>query len=186
MAESATIGEIRAVGARLPRNDAAEKAAGAARYLDDIELPGMLHTAFALSPLAHAPDRLGGHGIRARPSGRSCGADRRGPAPARRRGDQGHAVPRPREGPIHGRAGRGGRGGDAGDRRGGGASRRHRVRGASRGAHRGGRARPRRAAGPRRHRHLRGVPPGRARRQRAVPSGDRRRATSMRRGPNAT
>lgn len=54
MAESATIGEVRAVGARLPRNDAAEKAAGAAQYLDDIALPGMLHTAFALSPLAHA------------------------------------------------------------------------------------------------------------------------------------
>ena len=54
MAGSATTEEIRAVGARLPRNDAAEKAVGAAQYLDDIVLPGMLHTAFVLSPLAHA------------------------------------------------------------------------------------------------------------------------------------
>ena len=54
MAESLTTGELRAVGARLPREDAAEKAVGAAQYLDDIQLPGMLHTAFVLSPLAHA------------------------------------------------------------------------------------------------------------------------------------
>ena len=54
MAEPATFGEIRAVGARLPRNDAAEKAVGAAQYLDDIALPGMLHVAFLQSPLAHA------------------------------------------------------------------------------------------------------------------------------------
>ncbi len=54
MVESLTTGDLRAVGARLPREDAAEKAIGAAQYLDDIQLPGMLHTAFALSPLAHA------------------------------------------------------------------------------------------------------------------------------------
>lgn len=54
MTEPVTSEEIRAVGARLPRNDAEEKALGAAQYLDDIALPGMLHTAFALSPLAHA------------------------------------------------------------------------------------------------------------------------------------
>ncbi len=54
MTGSAATGDVRALGARLPRGDAAEKAAGAAQYLDDIQLPGMLHTAFALSPLAHA------------------------------------------------------------------------------------------------------------------------------------
>ena len=54
MTTTETIGEIRAVGARLPRDDAAEKIAGAARYLDDIALPGMLHAAFLQSPLAHA------------------------------------------------------------------------------------------------------------------------------------
>ena len=54
MAEPVAAEEVRAVGASLPRNDAEEKALGAARYLDDIALPGMLHAAFALSPLAHA------------------------------------------------------------------------------------------------------------------------------------
>ncbi len=54
MTTTAKNGEIRAVGARLPRDDAAEKIAGAARYLDDIALPGMLHAAFLQSPLAHA------------------------------------------------------------------------------------------------------------------------------------
>ena len=45
---------IRAVGARLPRNDAREKIQGTARYLDDIARPGTLHAAFLYSPLAHA------------------------------------------------------------------------------------------------------------------------------------
>ena len=45
---------IRAVGARLPRNDAREKIEGAAHYLDDIARPGTLHAAFLQSPLAHA------------------------------------------------------------------------------------------------------------------------------------
>ena len=54
MVESVTTGEVRAVGARLPREDSVEKAVGAAQYLDDIQFPDMLHTAFTLSPLAHA------------------------------------------------------------------------------------------------------------------------------------
>ena len=54
MSGTVTTEKVRAVGAPLPRDDAAEKAVGAAQYLDDIQLPGMLHTAFALSPLAHA------------------------------------------------------------------------------------------------------------------------------------
>ncbi len=40
------------------------------------------------------------------PSRGACGADRRGSARARRRGDQGHAVSRRREAALHGRAGR--------------------------------------------------------------------------------
>ena len=54
MADPIVADPIRAVGARLPRNDAQEKIAGAAQYLDDIASPGALHAAFLQSPLAHA------------------------------------------------------------------------------------------------------------------------------------
>jgi CO/xanthine dehydrogenase Mo-binding subunit len=43
-----------AIGASLPRLDAADKASGRARYADDVRLPGMLHAALATSPHAHA------------------------------------------------------------------------------------------------------------------------------------
>ncbi len=45
---------ITTLGASLPRLEAADKAAGRARYADDIQLPGMLHAALATSPHAHA------------------------------------------------------------------------------------------------------------------------------------
>ncbi len=47
-------GETGAVGARLPRIDAREKATGSARYSDDLTLPGMLFSAILGSPYAHA------------------------------------------------------------------------------------------------------------------------------------
>jgi CO/xanthine dehydrogenase Mo-binding subunit len=42
------------IGASPPRIEAADKATGRARYVDDIKLPGMLHTALLTSPHAHA------------------------------------------------------------------------------------------------------------------------------------
>ncbi|MDD5658110.1 MAG: molybdopterin-dependent oxidoreductase, partial [Elusimicrobia bacterium] len=42
-----------AVGQSLPRSDAPEKAAGAARYVDDLELPGCLHGATLRTTIAH-------------------------------------------------------------------------------------------------------------------------------------
>ena len=42
------------VGASPPRLEAADKATGRARYVDDIRLPGMLHAAVHTSPHAHA------------------------------------------------------------------------------------------------------------------------------------
>ncbi len=42
------------VGARLPMLDAGEKVKGAARFTDDIVLPGMLHGKILRSPFPHA------------------------------------------------------------------------------------------------------------------------------------
>lgn len=42
------------IGSSPPRLDAADKATGRARYVDDVQLPGMLHVALLTSPLAHA------------------------------------------------------------------------------------------------------------------------------------
>ncbi len=42
------------IGQRVPRPDAYEKAAGAAKYTADIQLPGMLHAKILRSPYAHA------------------------------------------------------------------------------------------------------------------------------------
>lgn len=42
------------IGASPPRIEAADKATGRARYVDDIKLPGMLHAALLTSPHAHA------------------------------------------------------------------------------------------------------------------------------------
>jgi len=47
-------GIVQALGASIPRLEAPDKAAGTARYVDDIALPGMLHAAIAQSPHAHA------------------------------------------------------------------------------------------------------------------------------------
>jgi CO/xanthine dehydrogenase Mo-binding subunit len=43
-----------AIGSSPPRLEAGDKAAGRARYVDDIRLPGMLHAAVLTSPHAHA------------------------------------------------------------------------------------------------------------------------------------
>jgi aldehyde oxidoreductase len=45
---------LRIVGTPAPRVDAEEKVSGRARYLDDLELPGILHCAAATSAAAHA------------------------------------------------------------------------------------------------------------------------------------
>ncbi|MFC1894054.1 xanthine dehydrogenase family protein molybdopterin-binding subunit [Chloroflexota bacterium] len=42
------------LGRRLPRNDALEKVKGEAKFVADIQLPGMLHAKFLRSPHAHA------------------------------------------------------------------------------------------------------------------------------------
>ncbi len=42
------------IGSSPPRLDAGDKATGRARYVDDIQLPGMLHVALLTSPHAHA------------------------------------------------------------------------------------------------------------------------------------
>src|SRR5215216_6914201 len=44
----------RAVGQRIPKRDAREKAIGSARYTADLTLPGMLVARFLRSPHAHA------------------------------------------------------------------------------------------------------------------------------------
>src|SRR5260370_14037948 len=45
------------VGARVTRNEAPRLLRGQALFVDDVELPGLLHAAFLRSPYAHA--RLG-------------------------------------------------------------------------------------------------------------------------------
>ena len=54
MAETQTPAPTSAIGASLPRLEAADKASGRARYADDVRLPGMLHAALVTSPHAHA------------------------------------------------------------------------------------------------------------------------------------
>jgi len=49
-----TAAPARAIGASPPRLEAADKASGRARYVDDVRLPGMLHAALLTSPHAHA------------------------------------------------------------------------------------------------------------------------------------
>ncbi|HEU4370288.1 MAG TPA: molybdopterin-dependent oxidoreductase [Methylomirabilota bacterium] len=45
---------LRVVGRSVTRNDALEKVTGRARYVTDLELPGMAHAALLRSPYAHA------------------------------------------------------------------------------------------------------------------------------------
>src|SRR5690349_19425534 len=45
---------VMSVGQRLPRTDAREKTDGRARYIADLERPGMLHAAILGSSAAHA------------------------------------------------------------------------------------------------------------------------------------
>jgi CO/xanthine dehydrogenase Mo-binding subunit/aerobic-type carbon monoxide dehydrogenase small subunit (CoxS/CutS family) len=47
-------GALRVVGRSVPRTDAAEKVTGRARYVTDLEVPGMAHAALLRSPYAHA------------------------------------------------------------------------------------------------------------------------------------
>jgi CO/xanthine dehydrogenase Mo-binding subunit len=67
------------VGERLPRNDAREKTDGRARYIADLERPGMLHAAILGSPFAHAfiegydlAEALAAPGVRAIVTGHDC------------------------------------------------------------------------------------------------------------------
>jgi len=46
--------ETRYVNARVPRNEDARLLTGRARFVDDVQLPGMLHVAFVRSEHAHA------------------------------------------------------------------------------------------------------------------------------------
>jgi CO/xanthine dehydrogenase Mo-binding subunit/aerobic-type carbon monoxide dehydrogenase small subunit (CoxS/CutS family) len=47
-------GALRVVGRSVPRTDAVEKVTGRARYVTDLEQPGMAHAALLRSPYAHA------------------------------------------------------------------------------------------------------------------------------------
>ncbi|HEX9822019.1 MAG TPA: molybdopterin-dependent oxidoreductase [Methylomirabilota bacterium] len=47
-------GGLRVVGRSVPRTDAIEKVTGRARYVTDLELPGMAHAALLRSPYPHA------------------------------------------------------------------------------------------------------------------------------------
>jgi CO/xanthine dehydrogenase Mo-binding subunit len=49
------------LGASLPRLEAKDKIAGAARFIDDVTRPGMLYAALAQSPYAHA--RIRGYDV---------------------------------------------------------------------------------------------------------------------------
>ena len=50
-------GPLRVVGRSVRRTDALEKVTGRARYLSDLELPGMAHARLQRSPQSHAPVR---------------------------------------------------------------------------------------------------------------------------------
>jgi CO/xanthine dehydrogenase Mo-binding subunit/aerobic-type carbon monoxide dehydrogenase small subunit (CoxS/CutS family) len=52
MADAA--GPLRVVGRSVPRGDAVDKVTGRARYVTDLELPGMAHAQLLRSPYAHA------------------------------------------------------------------------------------------------------------------------------------
>src|SRR5688572_1790988 len=47
-------GALRVVGRSVPRTDAVEKVTGRARYVTDLDVPGMAHAAVLRSPYAHA------------------------------------------------------------------------------------------------------------------------------------
>jgi CO/xanthine dehydrogenase Mo-binding subunit/aerobic-type carbon monoxide dehydrogenase small subunit (CoxS/CutS family) len=48
------VGALRVVGRSVTRSDALEKVTGRARYVTDLEMPGMAHAALLRSPYAHA------------------------------------------------------------------------------------------------------------------------------------
>ena len=54
MATGAELKPGRYLGRALPRREDARILRGEARYVDDIELPGLAHMAFVRSPHAHA------------------------------------------------------------------------------------------------------------------------------------
>jgi carbon-monoxide dehydrogenase large subunit len=55
MAEQVVATEERPIGfGRMPRREDARFIRGQGRYVDDVQLPGMLHGAVLPSPLAHA------------------------------------------------------------------------------------------------------------------------------------
>lgn len=54
LANDAGSGTFRYIGRRIPRKEDRRLLIGAGRYLDDIEVPGVLHACFVRSPHAHA------------------------------------------------------------------------------------------------------------------------------------
>ena len=68
---------------RLKRKEDARFIRGQGTYLDDIELPGMVHGAILRSPYAHARDRLDRHLRGARPPERRRRRHRQGPGDPR-------------------------------------------------------------------------------------------------------
>ena len=68
----------RSFGAPITRNEDARLLSGQALFVDDVELPGMLHAAFLRSNVAHARIRLDRCRGGARPSRRGRGLHRRG------------------------------------------------------------------------------------------------------------
>ena len=46
--------ELHTVGKRIPKMDAADKATGRSRFIQDLTLPGMLHARILYSKYAHA------------------------------------------------------------------------------------------------------------------------------------
>ena len=110
MADPTTAAPARAIGASPPRLEAADKASGRARYVDDIRLPGMLHAALADQPAcARAHRRLPARRGARDPRRQGDRHRRRPDRAARGRNHQGRIDGRARQGPLRGRAGRRGR-----------------------------------------------------------------------------
>ncbi len=82
--------ECTVINSRLPRVDAPDKATGRARFVDDMNLPGMLYGAILQSPVPHAKilniDTSRAHklpGVRAVATSRDAGLVKYGVSPAR-------------------------------------------------------------------------------------------------------
>ena len=67
------------VGARVTRNEDPRLLRGQALFVDDVDLPGMLHAAFLRSPYAHARLKRMDVAAALAPAGRGGGLHRRRP-----------------------------------------------------------------------------------------------------------